>query len=74
MALEQHHPAADWVRTQRVAFSALFLVSFAIFAMVAVVGAVCGCRWRTWLPGAEGVKSMTGGVQAAVYTFLSLIE
>jgi light-harvesting complex 1 beta chain len=74
MAHEQRHPHEQWTHAQPASFYALFLVSFAIFAVVAVVGTACGCQWRTWLPGAEGVKSMTGGVKAAVYTFLSLIE
>lgn len=55
-------------------FHLLFVVSFAIFAAVALAGALFGAPWRTWLPGAEGVKSMTGGVKSAVYTFLSLID
>jgi light-harvesting complex 1 beta chain len=46
-------------------------VSFVVFAAIAVVGQMLGWHWRSWLPGAEGVKSMTGGVKAAVYTFMS---
>jgi light-harvesting complex 1 beta chain len=49
-------------------------VSFVVFAAIAVVGQMLGWHWRTWLPGAEGVKSMTGGVKAAVYTFMSHLQ
>jgi light-harvesting complex 1 beta chain len=38
---------------------------------VALAGQLLGQPWRTWLPGAEGVKSINGGVKAAVYTFMS---
>jgi light-harvesting complex 1 beta chain len=38
---------------------------------IALIGQLLGWQWRSWLPGAEGVKSMTGGVKAAVYTFMS---
>jgi light-harvesting complex 1 beta chain len=27
--------------------------------------------WRSWFPGAESSKTMTGGVRAAVYTLMS---
>lgn len=55
-------------------FFATFLVAFVIFSTIAVVGQVLGWQWRSWLPGAEGVKSMTGGVKSAVYTFMSHIQ
>jgi light-harvesting complex 1 beta chain len=42
-----------------------------VFAAIAGRRADAGWHWRSWLPGAEGVKSMTGGVKAAVYTFMS---
>jgi light-harvesting complex 1 beta chain len=53
------------------AFAAIFVVGFALFLVIAVFAQVLGWHWRTWLPGAESVKSMTGGVKAAVYTFMS---
>jgi light-harvesting complex 1 beta chain len=49
----------------------IFLLGFVLFGLIAVVGQLFGCQWRAWLPGAEGVKSMTGGVKSAVYTFMS---
>lgn len=52
-------------------YSLVFALSFMVFLAIAVVGALLGCQWRTWLPGAEGVKSLPGGVKAAVYTFMS---
>ena len=53
------------------AFAAIFIVGFAMFLVIAVLAQVLGWHWRSWLPGAESVKSMTGGVKAAVYTFMS---
>jgi light-harvesting complex 1 beta chain len=49
----------------------VFLGMFVAFLLIALLGAVLGGHWRTWLPGAEGVKSVTGGVKAAVYTVMS---
>lgn len=55
-------------------FIAIFMVAFVVFAAIALVGQVLGWHWRSWLPGAEGVKSMTGGVKSAVYTFMSHLQ
>lgn len=51
----------------------LFGLSFVVFLVIALTGAVLGRPWRTWLPGAEGVESLFGGVKAAVYTFMSYV-
>ena len=71
MAHAHQHNDPHPVKGDSVSFYTLFTVSFVLFAAIAVVGMVFGCPWRSWLPGAEGVKSMTGGVKAAVYTFMS---
>ena len=49
----------------------IFFASFAVFMAIALAGQLLGWHWRSWLPGAEGVKSLNGGVKAAVYTFMS---
>jgi light-harvesting complex 1 beta chain len=51
----------------------LFALSFVVFSVIALTGALLGQPWRTWLPGAEGVESLFGGVKAAVYTFMSYV-
>jgi light-harvesting complex 1 beta chain len=49
----------------------IFVLSFLVFMAVALAGQLLGMQWRSWLPGAEGVKSLFGGVKAAVWTFMS---
>ena len=49
----------------------IFALGFVVFLAIALIGQLSGQHWRTWLPGAEGVKSVFGGVKAAVYTFMS---
>lgn len=61
----------NWMHKDSKAFSAIFAVGFAVFLVIALVGQLTGGHWRTWLPGSEGVKSVMGGVKAAVYTFMS---
>ncbi len=51
----------------------LFVVGFVAFLAIALIARMLAMQWRTWLPGAEGEKSMIGGVRAAVYTFMSHI-
>jgi light-harvesting complex 1 beta chain len=52
----------------------LFATAFVLFLAIALVAQSLGQPWRSWLPGAEGVKSVTGGVKAAVYTFMSHLQ
>lgn len=52
----------------------IYALSFCVFLLIALFGATLGLQWRSWLPGAEGVKSLFGGVNAAVYTFMSNIQ
>ena len=49
----------------------IFALSFPVFFAIALAGLLLGRPWREWLPGAEGVGSLYGGVKAAVYTFMS---
>lgn len=62
----RHHQSDD-VRS----FSLIFVLSFPVFLAIALLGEITGLQWRSWLPGAEGIKSVFGGVKAAVYTFMS---
>lgn len=52
-------------------YGLIFALGFVVFMAIALSGLLLGWHWRTWLPGAEGVKSLNGGVKAAVYTFMA---
>jgi light-harvesting complex 1 beta chain len=54
-------------------FVGIFLASFVVFLAVALMAQILTWQWRSWLPGAEGEKTMIGGVKAAVYTVMSQI-
>lgn len=71
MASTNHGSLRLTLKEDSKAFFLIFAAGFLIFLAIAVVAQTLGWQWRTWLPGAEGVKSMTGGVKAAVYTFMS---
>jgi light-harvesting complex 1 beta chain len=71
MAGTTNQPLQGLLKNDSKTFMAIFAVGFAVFLAIAVVAQLLGMHWRTWLPGAEGVKSLTGGVKTAVYTFMS---
>jgi light-harvesting complex 1 beta chain len=52
-------------------FWVIFVLSYPVLLAIALIGQLLGWHWRSWLPGAEGVDSLFGGVKAAVYTFMS---
>ena len=63
-------------RTERDATASstgLFVVGFVVLLVIALVAQLLFMPWRSWLPGAEGEKSMIRGVSAAVYSFMSHI-
>ena len=71
MAITSKPAAGGILKNDSKTYFAIFAVGFAVFLAIAVMGQLVGAQWRSWLPGAEGVKSVTGGVKAAVYTFMS---
>jgi light-harvesting complex 1 beta chain len=48
-------------------FHSIFVTSFIIFTVIAIIAHVLAWQWRPWLPGSEGYTSMLKGVEAAVY-------
>jgi light-harvesting complex 1 beta chain len=52
-------------------FRGIFIASFVALLAIAVVAQLLTWSWRSWLPGAEGEKSLVGDVRSAVYTFMS---
>lgn len=67
-------PPVLTAREDRKAFLVIFALAFVLLLAMALVAQTLGLHWRSWFPGAEGVKSVTGGVKAAVYTFMSHLQ
>jgi hypothetical protein len=49
-------------------------VIFIVFFVVALASMLLAQDWRTYLPGAEGARSMLDGVKSAVYTVISQLS
>jgi light-harvesting complex 1 beta chain len=55
-------------------FHVIFIVTFAVFLILALLGQLLHWDWRTLLPGAEGARSVWHGVRASVYTVISQLS
>jgi hypothetical protein len=55
-------------------FQGIFVVMFIVFLGVALASMLFTQDWRTYLPGAEGARSMLDGVKTAVYTVISQLS
>ena len=54
-------------------FHAIFMASFIIFLVVAIVAHILVWNWRPWLPGSEGYASLIEGVKAATHSVIPYI-
>ncbi len=56
-------------------FHGIFMRSFILFVVVAIIAHVLAWMWRPWLPGPEGyATSMIDGAQGAVGSLLTLLS
>ncbi len=70
MAFTHPNPERD-LKEEGLTYRMIFAMGFVVVFVIALVSSLTGMPWRSWLPGAESCKSMFGGVQAAVYSFMS---
>lgn len=47
-------------------FHSLFMTSFIIFVVIAIVAHILVWMWRPWLPGPEGYSALIDGAKLAV--------
>ena len=52
-------------------FHRLFMVSFIVFTVIAIIAHFLVWQWRPWLPGPEGYAALTDGVQHAANSVLA---
>jgi len=55
-------------------FIVIYFAMFIVFMAVAILSILLAQNWRTLLPGAEGSRSLPGGVKSAVYTVISQLD
>ncbi len=52
-------------------FHRIFITSFIVFLIIAIVAHFLVWQWRPWLPGANGYTSMIDGARSMLQTFLA---
>ncbi len=68
-----HGPMTALIKSDTKTFWSIFVVGFVVFLVIALCAQLMTWKWRLWLPGAEGEKSLIHGVKTAVYTFMSYL-
>lgn len=54
-------------------FHSVFMTSFVVFVIVAVVAHILAWMWRPWLPGPQGYASLEEGVMPFASALLSIV-
>ena len=54
-------------------FHKLFLTSFIIFTVIAIVAHILVWNWRPWLPGPNGYAALTTGAKMAHQSIMSML-
>ncbi len=53
-------------------FHGIFMTSFIIFTLIAVVAHFLAWQWRPWLPGASGYASIVNDAKEVVMAYLAV--
>jgi light-harvesting complex 1 beta chain len=54
-------------------FHGVFMTSFIIFTVIAIIAHILAWQWRPWLPGAKGYSSLVDSVNVAVSNVLPFL-
>jgi light-harvesting complex 1 beta chain len=55
-------------------FHGIFMTSFILFTIIAIIAHVLVWMWRPWLPGPEGYSSLTDNVSVAMNLLTSFVS
>lgn len=54
-------------------FHSLFMTSFIVFTVIAIVAHFLVWQWRPWLPGPKGYTSLLDGASGTIHHVVSLL-
>jgi light-harvesting complex 1 beta chain len=54
-------------------FHGVFMTSFIIFTVIAIIAHILAWQWRPWLPGAKGYSSLVDSVNVAASSILPFL-
>ena len=73
MADEGMGPTTYLTESEAKEFHKLFMTSFILFTLVAIVAHILAWMWRPWLPGPDGYAAVQTGVEYASAAITSLM-
>jgi light-harvesting complex 1 beta chain len=59
---DRPHSLSGLTETEAKEFHSIFMTSFIIFTVIAIIAHFLAWQWRPWLPGPNGYKSAIDGV------------
>lgn len=71
---DRHGPGAYLTPEEAKEFHKMFVTSFIVFTIIAIVAHILVYNWRPWLPGENGYAMLSDGAalaQATITTFLA---
>ena len=74
--VDREGPAASFsglTEAEAKEFHKIFLGSFIMFTVVAIIAHVLVWNWRPWLPGPNGYAALSDGVKLAHQSILSFL-
>ena len=54
-------------------FHRIFMTSFIVFTVIAIIAHFLAWQWRPWLPGPEGYQAMLDGAGSAIGSIITMI-
>jgi light-harvesting complex 1 beta chain len=65
MAIERTGTLSGLTENEAKEFHSIFMTSFIIFTIIAIIAHILVWMWRPWLPGPEGYASLDNVIHAA---------
>ncbi|MGD8355044.1 MAG: light-harvesting antenna LH1, beta subunit [Methyloceanibacter sp.] len=72
MATERTDSLSGLTENEAKEFHGIFVTSFILFTIIAIVAHVLVWMWRPWIPGPEGYASLEGFMNTAIQ-FIPLV-
>ena len=72
MATDRSDSLSGLTRDEAKEFHGIFVTSFILFTIIAIVAHVLVWMWRPWIPGPEGYASLEGFMNTAIQ-FIPLV-
>lgn len=63
--MDRHSSLSGLSENEAQEFHRIFMTSFVVFTVIAIIAHFLAWQWRPWLPGPEGYASVMDGVRFA---------